>query len=465
MTIPAILRPLPLLMLLAGCAVGPDYVRPDASVPEQFREQTMAGKNWQSARPADDLARGSWWQAFGDAELDAHLARVDLGNQNIRLAEAQYRAALAQSASARAGLFPTVKADASGSRGQSGSTKTTTNSYAADLTASWELDLWGRVRRASEAAQASAQASAGDLESARLSARALFAQNYFALRIADQQLKLYTQTVAAYQKALELTRNRLASGVATRADVAQAETQLASAKAQVVELELSRTQLEHALAIQLGRAPADFTLAPTNALATPPAIPEVLPAELLQRRPDIAAAERRVAAANAEIGVAQAAWYPTLSLAASGGYHSSSFADWFSLPNRIWSLGPELAATLFDGGARSAAKAQAQANWEATVASYRQAVLSAFGEVEDDLAALRQLDQEERLQREALAGARESLAIVTNQYRAGTATYLSVVQSQVTALASERSVIELQGRRLAASVALIKASGGGWQQK
>lgn len=455
--------PLILIASLAACTVGPDYVRPDLAVPAQFREQTVAGKRWSRAEPADHSARGDWWSAFGDTELDALLRRVDLDNQSVRLAEAQYRAALAESSSARASLFPTIKADASLARAQSASDKQAANSYAADLSAAWELDLWGRIRRSLEAAQANASASAGDLESARLAARALFAQNYFALRVNDAELDLYRETVGAYRKALELTRNRLASGVATRADVAQAGTQLASAEAQLAELELSRAKLEHALALQLGQAPSGFSLAKSPRSWTLPGIPALLPAELLQRRPDIAAAERRVAAANAKIGVAQAAWYPTLSLGASGGYKASGFSDWFSLPNRVWSLGPDLAATIFDGGARSAAKESARANWDAAVASYRETVLTAFADVEDQLATLRLLADEEARQNEALAGARESLSIVTNQYKAGTASYLSVVQAQVTALASERSVLDLQGRRLAATVALIKASGGGWQ--
>lgn len=453
-------RPLaPLLLaMLSACTLGPDYAKPDVSVPATFRYKD----GWRPARPADNTPRDAWWRAFDDPELNRLIAQLDVDNANIHIAEAQLRQALAGSDAARARLFPVLTADASLVRGQANG-QSPSNALAANTAISWELDLWGRLRRERESSDALAAASTADLEAARLSARALLAQNYFDLRITDALRGVYAQTIQAYQRALDLTRNRMASGVATRADVLQAETQLKTAQAQELDLTLAREQLENAIAVQLGKAPAAFSIAPAALTANPPATPEVLPSELLERRPDVAAAERRAAAANAQIGVAQAALYPDLSLSARGGYRGASFTDWFNLPNRFWSLGPELALTVFDGGARRAASDRSTAAFDATVAAYRQTVLTAFQQVEDNLAASRILEEEERLQRESLAGARESLTIVTNQYKAGTVNYLNVVQAQATALANERSVLQLQGRRLSTAVALVRSTGGGWR--
>jgi NodT family efflux transporter outer membrane factor (OMF) lipoprotein len=327
---------------------------------------------------------------------------------------------------------------------------------------SWEVDLWGRVRRTVEASEASAQASVADLESAKLSAQAQLAEDYFLLRVQDTQIRLLNDTVDAYQRSLQLTRNQYAVGVAARADVAQAETQLKSTQAQAIDAGILRAQLEHAIAVLLGKAPADFSIAAEVVTTEFPAIPTGLPSELLERRPDIAAAERRTAAANAQIGVAEAAFFPSLTLSATGGFQSSVMSELFSLPSRYWSIGSTLAQVIFDAGLRRAQTDQAIATYDENVANYRQTVLLGFQDVEDNLAALRILEQEAAVQDEAVKAARESLTITLNQYRAGTANYLAVVVAQAIALSNERTALGILGRRLAASVALIKALGGGW---
>jgi NodT family efflux transporter outer membrane factor (OMF) lipoprotein len=460
-------------LLLASCAVGPDYQRPEAATQATFKE---AG-NWKIATPNDETNRGKWWEAFGDRELNALVEQVDINNQNLKVAEAKYRQAQALGASARSSFFPTVSASASGTRSKSASGRTSSNtssgaasgasssistSHNLSASFSWEFDLWGRIRRQVESNDASIQASAADLESARLSAQSELASNYFQLRVSDAQKQLLNDTVAAYAKSLELTKNRYNVGVAGRVDVAQAETQLKSAEAQALDLGVQRAQLEHAIALLIGKAPGNFTLAESKWNVAVPSIPLALPASLLERRPDIASAERRAAAANAQIGVARAAYYPTLSLTGSGGYSSSTLSDWISAPNRFWSLGPSLATTLLDFGKRGAASDQAIAVYDQNVATYRQTVLQAFQDVEDNLAALRILEAEAKVQDEAVRAARESVALTLNQYKAGTVSYLNVVSVQTAQLANERSAMTLMGRQLTASVALIKALGGGW---
>ena len=455
---------------LFGCAVGPNYVRPTAESPSAYKEAIP----WKPAEPRDQERRGNWWEVFKDPKLDALMAPVEVSNQTIKAAEARVREARALTQQARAALFPLVSASASASRSGSGrgtgiSVSNTTgqggsprNSYNVALDVSWEVDLWGRVRRTVEASEASAQASVADLESAKLSAQALLAEDYFLLRVQDAQIRLLNDTVEAYQRSLQLTRNQYAVGVAARADVAQAETQLKSTQAQAIDAGVQRAQLEHAIAVLLGKAPADFSLAAESVPTEFPPIPPGLPSELLERRPDIAAAERRAAAANAQIGVAEAAFFPSLTLSATGGFQSSVLSQLFSLPSRYWSLGAALAQTIFDAGLRRAQTDQAIATYDENVANYRQTVLNGFLEVEDNLAALRILEQEASVQDEAVKAARESLAITLNQYRAGTANYLAVVVVQATALANERAALAIQSRRLSASVALIKALGGGW---
>ena len=460
---------------LAGCAVGPDYQRPPAPVPASYKElRASDGSLWKPAQPRDEVPRGPWWQAFGDPELNRLEEAVSISNLNLRIAEAQYRQAQALAQGAQAAWWPTLAANLSESRSRSSSspasnTVSTSNnssvrsSYTLTANAAWEADIWGRIQRSVEAGQANAQASAADLEGVRLSIQASLAQNYFLLRIADEQQRLYQATVAAYQKSLQLVKNQHAVGVASLADVMQATTQLKTAQAQGIDLGVQRAQLEHAIALLLGKAPADFSLPPAPLTASLPAIPVGLPSTLLERRPDIAAAERRAAAANAQIGVAKAAWFPALTLTASSGFQSSTLANWFSAPNRLWSIGPALAETLFDGGKRQAASDQANAAYDASVASYRQTVLGGLLEVEDNLATLRILDEEAKVQDEAVQAARKSLHLTTQQYQAGTVSYLNVVNVQTTALNNERTATTLLGRRLTASVLLVKALGGGWE--
>jgi NodT family efflux transporter outer membrane factor (OMF) lipoprotein len=447
------------LLVLSGCAAGPDYHKPEISVPAAFKE----ADGWKPAQPRDESMRGNWWEIYGDAQLNALVEQVKVSNQNVKLAEAQYRQALAILAEARAGYFPTLSASASAARTQSGGAVTATPADRVALNASWEADVWGSIRRSVESGSASAQASAADLQSALLSVQATLVQTYLQLRISDAQYRLLSQTATAYERALQLTRNRYEAGVVSRLDVAEAETQLKSTQAQVIDLGEQRGQLEHAIALLVGKAPADFSLVPTYVLPELPTIPGELPTTLLERRPDVAAAERRVAAANAQIGVAQAAFFPTLMLGASGGFQGSSWANLFSLPNRFWSVGPSLAMTLFDGGAHTAQKEQAYAIYDQNVAAYRQTVLAAFQSVEDSLVSLRVLAQEEAVQREAAISAHESVSLTNDQYQAGTVSYLNVVTAQVTALNADLGSLNITGRRLLASTALLKALGGDWR--
>ncbi|MDT6960685.1 efflux transporter outer membrane subunit [Cupriavidus sp. SZY C1] len=452
--------------LLAGCAVGPDYQRPDAPVPKAFKEAGDAMPawtgDWKTAEPQDTMARPDWWRAFDDPVLDGLMSQVQVSNQNIKAAEAVYRQATAALAAARAGYFPTVGANAGVSRGASSSGGRITNGQNATLSATWEIDVWGRIRRQVESAQAGAQASEADLASTLLSTQATLAQSYFLLRVADAQRALLERTVADYQRSLQLVQNQYQAGTAQRSDVLQSETQLKSAQAQLIDIRITRAQYEHALAVLVGKPPADLALAVADADVTLPRVPVAVPSTLLERRPDIAAAERRMASANADIGVAQAAYYPTLSLSASGGLTASTLARWLSLPDRVWSVGAGLAGTVFDGGLRSAAKAQAVAAYDQTVANYRQTVLEAFQEVEDNLAAARLLDEEAQVQYDALRSAREALALVNNRYKAGTAGLLDVLTAQTAAYTAERTALSITGRQCTAAVTLIKALGGGW---
>lgn len=454
-----------LLLFVAGCAVGPDYKKPDAPVAPQFKE----AQGWREAAPRDQLPRGSWWTVFGDPELDQLMARVDVSNQNIKVAEARLRQARAVADQARAGLFPTVTANGSVTRSKSPSLSNApsfatgaVDNYNVGLNASWDLDLWGRVRRSVEAGEADFQASAADLEAARLSARATLAQNYFALRVTDATKRMLDDTVQAYARSLELTQNRYNAGVAARVDVVQAEVQLKSTQAQLIDAEVSRAQLEHAIALQLGEPPANFSLAARDLALAMPQVPLALPSELLERRPDIAAAERAMAAANAQIGVAKAAYFPSLSLSAANGFRTTTLPSLLTSPSHFWSLGAAAAEAIFDGGLRRATTDQALAAYDAQVASYRQTVLTGFQQVEDNLAALRILEQEAALQDEVVQAARHALELTNNQYSAGVVSYLNVITAQTTALSNERTAVSVLGRRLTASVALIQALGGGW---
>ncbi|MBI3529073.1 MAG: efflux transporter outer membrane subunit [Betaproteobacteria bacterium] len=458
------------LALLAACTVGPNYVRPTADTPAAFKEM----EGWKTAQPRDRELRGKWWETFNDPLLNDLEEQVSISNQNLVQATAQFRQARALVQSARSGYLPTVSGGASVTRGQSSSnlgnqnqtfvqnSRSSSTSYSLPLDAVWELDLWGRVRRTVESNEAGAQASAADLEALRLSVQAELAQNYFQLRALDAQKQLFDDTIAAYQRSLTLTQNQYTAGVVAKVDVIQAQTQLKTTQAQALDIGVLRAQLEHAIALLIGKPASSYSLVVAPLTASPPPRPAGIPSSLLERRPDIAAAERRMAAANAQIGVAEAAYYPSLTLSASGGFQSSSFSNWLTAPSRFWSLGPALAQTLFDGGLRRAQTDQAIAAYDANVAGYRQTVLTGFKEVEDNLVALRILEEEAAIQNEAVQNARQSVALTTNQYKAGIVSYLNVVTVQATALVNERTAVDVLNRRLAASVLLVKALGGGW---
>jgi len=453
------------MLAVGGCAVGPDYHRPEVPVPAAYKE---AGA-WKKAEPRDAQPRGKWWEVFGDAQLNALVGQVEVSNQNVLAAEARLRQALALARASGAALYPEIDANASitKSRSPSGAIGGTTagriiTNRSASLAASWELDVWGRIRRTAEAGEASAQASAADLAAVRLSAQATLAQSYFQLRVLDLQKRLLDDIVAALGQALKLTQNRYAAGVAAKVDVVQADAQLKSTQAQVIELGAQRAQLEHAIAVLLGKTPADFELAQTTADTKLPAIPPGVPSALLERRPDIAAAERRVAAANAQIGVARSAFFPSFTISAADGFRSASASQWFTAPTHFWSFGPALAQSLFDAGLRRAQSDAAVAAFDAAVATYRQAALAGFQEVEDQLALLRVLEAQAKVQEAAVRAARESVALTTNQYRAGLVTYINVVTVQASQLNNERTAAGILGQRLAAAVGLVKALGGGW---
>lgn len=450
--------------LLAGCAAEREYTRPDAPRLAEYKE--LAG--WKRAEPADEIPRGRWWAVFGDPVLNDLAARVDVSNQTVRISEAQLRQAEALSRQARAALFPVITGNAAMTRSRPAVSPGrpgvgTVESYSASAGTSWEVDLWGRLRSALAATQANLAASTADLEAVRLSVQAALVQNYFLLRVADAQRRLLADTVDAYRRSVELTRNRYAAGVAARADIVQAESQLKSTEAQLIDVGVQRAAAEHAIAVLAGVPPGSVAVAPLAAAFKLPVIPVGVPSSLLERRPDIAAAERRVAAANSQIGVSEGALFPALTLGASAGLASSSFADWLTLPARFWSVGPALAHVLFDGGQRRAQVEQARAAYDAVVAQYRQIVLTGFQEVEDNLAALRILEEEAAVQAEAVRLGRESVELTLNQYKAGLVSFLNVVTVQTQALANERTAVAILGRRLTAAVNLVRAIGGGWQ--
>jgi len=449
--------------LLSACAAGPDYIRPTMDVPATWKESG----DWKPADPRPAASGLAWWQAWGDPVLDGLMADAQTANQNIRQAEAAYRQARALADADRAGLFPAIGLNAGAQRARTNTAGVRTgDAFSAGLAASWEPDLWGSVRRTIESGDAGAQASADDLAAARLSIQTTLAQDYLQLRVADQQRDLYATTIEAYAKALKLTRAQHAAGIALQSDVALAESQLAQAQAAAVDLEVTRAQLEHAIAVLSGRAPARFTLARASAnqplALRQPASPEGLPSELLEHRPDIAAAERRAAAANANIGVARSAYFPQLTLGASGGFGAAALGNLFDTPSRVWSLVAALAQTIFDGGLRRAHTAQAEAAYDVAVAQYKETVLAAFQQVEDELALLRLLDQETALQDQAVRSSQQAEQLALNQYRAGTATYLAVVTAQTLSLTNQRTAVQLRGRLLAAGLSLVAATGGGW---
>jgi NodT family efflux transporter outer membrane factor (OMF) lipoprotein len=456
------------LGLAAACAgaCGPKvrYVRPPAEPAPAFREST----GWKTAEPRDATLRGDWWELFGDATLNGLERRVDVSNQTLKVAQARFDQARAAIGFNRAGLSPQVGSSPSilrASQSQNRATPAASGSYADFLlpaSVSYEADVWGRVHGLVASSRALAEASAADVELVALSLHAELAIDYFALRGLDTDRQLLEQAVANYDKALELTENRYRGGLASQADVAQAETQLESTRAAMVDVGVQRSAVEHAVAVLVGDSASTFTLPAAAEPAGPPAIPAGLPADLLERRPDIAGAERRVAAASADVGVARAAYYPVLSLTGTGGFESASLGTWLAGLSNFWSAGPAALVNIFDAGRRRSVNAEARAAYTESVAGYQQSVLVAFREVEDNLAALRILEEEADVQARAVAAAERSLTLATNRYRGGVTSFLEVIVAQNAALANERTAANLRTRRLAASVLLIKALGGGW---
>jgi NodT family efflux transporter outer membrane factor (OMF) lipoprotein len=439
---------------VAACAVGPDYRKPSVEVPAAFKEA------WQPAAPADEVPRGAWWQAYGDPQLDALEAEAEEANPTVLQAEANDRAARAAVLAAGGAFTPSLSVNASNTRSGTAPTAPTSRVERVDATASWEIDLWGKLRRGLEQSRANANATSADLAAARLSIAATLATNYVQLRALDGERALYATTLEGYRRSLEITRNRYAAGVAPSTDVTQAEATLASAEATDADLGAQRAVLEHAIAILTGRPPEALSISPEATLPRLPPIPAMLPATLLERRPDVAAAERRVAAANAGIGIARAAWFPALALSANAGYQGPGWQDLFKAPTRFWSVGPTLAETVFNGGQRIAQNATAKATYDAAVASYRGTVLAALQSTDDALANLRALEAEVAAANRASDAARATLRAVENQYRAGTVSYLNVVIAEGTVLSTDTARITVASRRLQAHIALVKAMGG-----
>lgn len=458
-------------LILAGCAVGPNYARPSVTTPMAFKE----AEGWKPAEPSDAAPRADWWALFNDPVLNDLEAKVEVNNQNLIAAEAAYRQARALLDQQRATIFPSVNLTGSAtqaktaiggvSTGASSASKTAAT-YTARLGATWDIDVWGRIRRSIEAAHATAQASAADLANAKLSAQVLLAADYIQLREADEEKRLIDLTVKGYADNLRIANNRYAVGVGARSDVLTAQTQLKSAQASAVDLLRTRSQLEHAIAVLIGQPPANLTLAlaPTWSLNMP-AVPVSMPSALLERRPDIAGAERRVQSANAQIGVQTAGYFPDLSLSGQYGFTSTALSRLISAASNSWSLGATATQTLFDAGATSARVRQARAAYDAAVANYRQTVLTAFQQVEDNIAALRVLEAEYDLDLAASQEADEAEKIVTNQYQAGQVDYTTVVVSQNTALSARRTAIQSARNRMVALVDLISALGGGWNDQ
>jgi NodT family efflux transporter outer membrane factor (OMF) lipoprotein len=460
------------LALAAGCAVGPNYHRPSAPVPQKFKE----AEGWKPAEPREVASGSPWWAVFDDATLDSLEKQIDISNQTLKASEAAWRESLALVSQARAGFFPAIGVTASGTRsGGPGAGAANVGAGAAAAaqshpknqfelagTAAWDIDIWGKIRRTLESDVANARASEADLAAARLSAQAMLATDYIELRVAEEQQHLLDETVEAYKRSLEIARNQYKVGVVAKADVITAETQLYGAQSQQIAVGVTRATLEHAIAVLIGKAPADFQLAAANLGTTVPVVPAGLPSTLLERRPDIAAAERRMAAANAQIGIAVAAYFPDLTLSGSFGYASSVASTLVKAPNNLWSFGGTAADTLLDFGARPAQVRQARAAYDAAVANYRQTVLTAFQQVEDQLATLRILEQQVQVEEQTVKSANLAVQLSLNQYKAGTVAYTSVITAQTIALADAQTLLNIRQSRLVASVALIESLGGGW---
>jgi NodT family efflux transporter outer membrane factor (OMF) lipoprotein len=458
---------------IAGCAVGPNYHRPTAANPQKFKE----AEGWKPAEPREAASGTDWWSIYSDATLDSLEKQIDISNQTLKASEAAWRQATALVSQARAGLFPTigVSAIATRSGGPGGrATAAATGGTVTPLThpvnefellgtATWDIDLWGKIRRTIESDVASAQASEADLAAARLSAQAALASDYIQLRVADEQQQLLAKTVEGYKRSLEITQNQYHVGIVAKADVITAQAQLEGAQSQLIAIGVTRATLEHAIAVLIGKAPADFSLPSATLGATVPVVPAGVPSSLLERRPDVSAAERRMAAANAQVGVAIAAYFPDLTLSGTYGFASNVASGLVHASNNFWSVGGALNETLLDFGARPAQVRQARAAYDATVANYRQTVLTAFQQVEDELATLRILEQQVEVQEQTVKSADLSVQLTLNQYRAGTVAYTSVVTAQALALGDAQTLLTIRQNRLVASVALIQALGGGWE--
>lgn len=443
--------------VVASCAVGPDYQRPKFETTEIYKEQT----DWKPSEPNDAMSRGPWWNIFTDDDLARLEAKVEISNENVKAAAAAFDQARALVAEARAGFWPTIGAGVGAQRGALGSAPAHTT-VDATVSGNWTLDIWGQIRRSVESNRASAQASAAALAAATLSAQGALATDYFELRAQDQLQRILDDIVVAEQQSLKITESRYRFGVAAKADVMSAQTQLLNSQAQQISAKIQRGILEHAIAVLIGETPASFSL-PQAAMRTDvPTVPAGVPSTLLERRPDIAEAERRMAASNAQIGVAKAAYFPSLVLSGSDQYSNSTFSRLLNTSNRVWAIGPQLAETLIDGGLRRAQVAQARAAYEASVATYRQTVLSGFEQVEDEIVTLRVLEQQSVVEDAAVAAAKEAERLTLNQYKAGTVPYSSVITAQTTRLNSEETALTVLSTRLQASVALIEALGGGW---
>jgi NodT family efflux transporter outer membrane factor (OMF) lipoprotein len=456
------------LFFLAGCAVGPHYSRPSAPTPPAYKETP---ENWKQAQPADQTFRGEWWEIYQDAQLNQLEEQVNVSNQTLKAAQAQFTQARAIVRQNRADYYPTIGTNPAISRDRVSQHRPLFNSSVASpnytdlvlpLDVSYEPDVWGRVRHAVEAARANAQVTAADLESVSLALHAELAIDYFQARALDAETQLLDSTVTAYEKALELTQNRYQGGIASQVDVAQAQTQLETTRAQSIDLRAQRSAFEHAIATLVGEPASSYALAPAPLNAAPPVTPPGVPSDLLERRPDIAAAERHIAAANAQIGIARSAYFPTINLTAQGGFESTSITNWLAGPSGFAAAGISALETIFDAGRRRAVSDQAAAVYDESVANYRQSVLTAFQEVEDNLAALRILEQEAKTEAVAVDASERSLTLSNNRYRGGVATYLEVITAQSLALSDERTAVEISGRRMVDSVLLIKALGGGW---
>jgi NodT family efflux transporter outer membrane factor (OMF) lipoprotein len=468
------------LALLASCSVGPDYKKPDAPVATQFKE--LAG--WKPASPADAVDRGSWWTIYKDPVLDDLEKQIDISNQTLKESEAAYRQARAVVDQARASFFPVLSGSGSAQRSfvgpgasRAGAAATSggatvvgnrggfgVNAFSSSLQGSWDLDVWGRIRRTVEGDVANAQASAADLASARLSAQATLATDYIQLRYQEELKTLLETTAVDFKRSLEITQNQYNAGVAAKADVLSAQTQYLDAQSQAINAGVLRATLEHAIAVLIGKPPGDFSVGPGKLPDTVPVAPVGLASTLLERRPDIAGAERRMAAANAQIGIAIAGYFPDITLTGSYGSQSTNYAALFASPTAVWSVGGQIAETLLDFGSRSAQVEQTRATYDQAVATYRQTVLTGFQQVEDELSTLRILQEQAKVELEVVKSAQEAARLTLNQYKAGTVPYSSVITAQATALSDEQTALNITQQRLTASIALIQATGGGWDE-